>query len=43
MKIKIKQWTVDMIVYLFPVMPIRFKVWAFMNDGVTHYYKFWSN
>lgn len=28
-----KQILVDLIVWAWPVMPLRTKVWAFMNDG----------
>lgn len=28
-----RQRLVDLIVFLWPIMPTRAKVWAFMNDG----------
>lgn len=28
-----RQWLVDAIVWAWPVMPRRLRLWAFMNDG----------
>lgn len=28
-----RQWRVDLIVALWPIMPMRWKAWAFLNDG----------
>jgi hypothetical protein len=31
-----KQFIVEVIVKLWPIMPLRARVWAFMNDGVKN-------
>lgn len=28
-----RQFAVDLIVFLWPVMPMRLRAWAFLNDG----------
>jgi hypothetical protein len=30
---RVRQFLVDTVLCLWPVMPMRAKVWAFMNDG----------
>lgn len=30
---KLRQFFVNCILWLWPVMPMRFRVWAFLNDG----------
>jgi len=33
MRVRLRQFLVDVVVKLWPVMPLQIKLWAFMNDG----------